>query len=180
MASSNYVAVAKDIQVLGQTFQSFLTENGEVVFSKTSTARGLDLSDPKRVSEILASKSFKSLPGHNSSDSENNKLRAVVGSSTVSISVVTLSQLAQLVNYLAEKGDDRAIAMQQASFAVMLQQSVDVAYNVTRESAEYTDSASQLATLLEKQRKELREMSGRVTNPYLACNTYTANNNLIC
>jgi hypothetical protein len=90
-----------------------------------------------------------------------------------------MTELSELVNYLAERGHDRAVAMQQASFAVMLQQSVDVAYNVTRESAEYTDSASELATLLEKQRKELREMSGRVTNPYLACNTYTANNNLI-
>ena len=69
--------------------------------------------------------------------------------------------------------------MQQASFAVMLQQSVDVAYGVNRESVEYTVQAANLAKLIEARRNELRTMSGALTNPYLACNTYLDNNEFI-
>lgn len=171
-----YVATPKDITVLGQIFQSFATETGEVVFSQSSSSVGLDIAETS-VRRFLSENSPKALQGKVSG--VRHFLKAKVGESVQKISVVSMADLTAIVSYLADKGHDRAVAMQQASFALMLQQSVDVAYNVTRESKEYTDKASHLALLLEKTRKELREISGRVTNPTLACNLYTANNTLV-
>lgn len=169
----SYIAVEKIIEVLGQKFQSFKTEDGEVVFSQTSAALGLDIAS-STILRLKQSEAFKALPGNSSVI-----LRLKVSHSIKPIAVVTMAELANIVSLLAERGHDRAVAMQQASFAIMLQQSVDVAYGVQRESREYTEAAADLALLLEKTRRELREMSGRITNPTIACNLYQVNNDLV-
>lgn len=168
-----YTAVAKDITVLGQQFQSFLNEAGQVVFSIVSAARGLDKPETS-FRRLRASKQLKALLGK---APETSTLKTNV--SPRSISVVTMTELTQMVNILAEQGDDRAISMQQASFALMLQQSVDVAYGTKRESEEYTSKASELAKVIEEERQSLRRFSGSITNPTIACNLYTFNNDLV-
>lgn len=171
----SYIAEPKEIEVLGQKFQSFLDESGNVVFSQTSAAKGLNLTTPYRITEIQASKSFKAIC---SKDFEIRKtLKTTV--SPRAISVVTMSELTELVNYLASRGDDRAVAMQQASFATVLQMSVDTAYGVSRDRQEYVDAATQAAKWLEERRKELRKVSYQLTNPTIACNLYQYNNELV-
>jgi hypothetical protein len=174
-----YVSEAKTIQVLGQEFQSFLTEEGSVVFSQSSVAKGLDISESyaRKAFALSSSEKPETLTGYVKSGRTKIKVRS--GKSVQHISVVTMTDLTLMVSYLADRDHDRATAMQQASFAIMLQQSVDVAYGTERPAQEYVDRAAELAILVEKTRKELREISGRITNPTIACNLYKVNNQLV-
>ena len=65
------------------------------------------------------------------------------------ISVVTQSDLVLLVQLVAEKGYPIAKSMQEASFAVLLQQSVDEALGVSRTRKEYLDAGANLRQKLE-------------------------------
>jgi hypothetical protein len=168
-----YVSEAKTIQVLGQEFQSFLTEEGSVVFSQSSVAKGLGVAESS-IRSLRQSKQLEDLQG------KRSDIRSLkVSHSRKPINVVNMTELTIMVGVLADRDHDRATAMQQASFAIMLQQSVDVAYGTERPAQEYVDRAAELAILVEKTRKELREISGRITNPTIACNLYKVNNQLV-
>jgi hypothetical protein len=168
-----YTAEKRMVNVSGQEFESYLTEDGEVVFSQTSAALGLAVSESV-IRSIRSAKRLKALQG------DGSVIRSLrVSHGRRPISVVSMAELTELVGYLAERGHDRAVAMQQASFAVMLQASVDEAYGVVRERAEYLRAAASLAALIEECREKLRKISGAMTNPTLACNVYVANNTLI-
>lgn len=168
-----YIAVATNITVLGQTFESFKTEDGQVVFSQSSSATGLDIGESS-IRSLRQSKAIKAIQGKGS---VTRSLRTVKSNNP--IAVVTMAELTAIVSLLSERGKPRAIAMQQASFAVTLQMAVDTAYGVNRENQEYLDSAADLARRIEKHRKELRTASGAITNPTLACNLYNFNNDLV-
>jgi hypothetical protein len=132
------------VNVLGVVFQAFIDpQNKQAVFSQRGTARALKM--PKTsLTDIINSKAFKQLRG---SDLPWARLKTTV--SPTPISVVTQSDLILIVQIASEKGFPVAKSMQDASFAVLLQESVDRALGVDRDREEYIQAGTQLRLQLE-------------------------------
>ena len=145
MISLNRVAeIPNGIKVLGVKFQSFIDPRiDQPVFSQVGAARGLEI-PARSLRRILSSEEFKRLRG---SSLPLGGLDTAVSSKP--ISVVTQTDLVLLVQLAAEKGYLVAKSMQEASFAVLLQQSVDEALGVERTRKEYLDAGASLRQKLE-------------------------------
>ncbi len=132
------------VDVLGVEFQAFVDpDRKQAVFSQRGTARALKM--PKTsLTDILHSTAFKSLGG---GDSPRPTLNTTVSSRP--ISVVTQSDLVLIVQIASEKGNSVAQSMQDASFAVLLQESVDRALNINRDRNEYIQLGIDLRLQLE-------------------------------
>lgn len=132
------------IKVLGVKFQAFVDpETAQPVFSQRGAARALQMPGTS-LRRILASNNFKALRGK---DLPCAELDTTVSSKP--ISVITQTDLVFLVQIAAEKGYLVAKSMQEASFAVLLQQSVDEALGVARTRKEYLDVGATLRQRLE-------------------------------
>lgn len=135
---------AFSIPVLGVSFQAFIDPTtNQAVFSQRGAADGLKIPESS-LRKILSSESFKALRGNSSPCA---KLSTEV--SPKAISIVTQSDLVILVKLAAEKGYPVAISMQDASFAVLLQQSVDEVIGVERSRTEYLEGGASLRQQLE-------------------------------
>jgi hypothetical protein len=133
-----------EIAVLGESFQSFIDpSSNQPVFSYRGTARALNIPS-MTVKRTITSKEFKALRGN---ESPCTKLSTTV--SSMPISVITQSDLVILVKLLAAKGHSRAVSMQEASFAVLLQQSVDELLDVERSRRDYLEGGATLRQQLE-------------------------------
>lgn len=132
------------IKVLGVPFQAFVDpETTQPVFSQRAAARALQMPGTS-LRRILASDNFKTLRG---ADLPCAELNTTVSSKP--ISVITQTDLVFLVQIAAEKGYPVAKSMQEASFAVLLQQSVDEALGIARTRKEYLDAGATLRQRLE-------------------------------
>lgn len=133
------------IDVLGVNFQSFLDPStGFPVFSQSGASRGLDI--PRRsVVDIMASERFKALRGKESPMGE--KLLTEVNSQP--ILVITQTDLVILVQIGSEKKYPVPQSMQEASFAVLLQQSIDEKLNISRPRKEYLKAGATARQKLE-------------------------------
>jgi len=136
--------IKNGIKVLGVKFQAFIDpETKQAVFSQSGVARGLQI--PRHsAATILKSHQFKALRG-----SAFSPPRILTEVNSQPISVVTQADLVLLVQIAAEKGYPIANSMQEASFAVLLQQSVDEALNTSRSRKEYLDAGASLRQKLE-------------------------------
>ena len=133
---------AKEIKipVLGVEFQAFTDPTiSQPVFSRRGTARALRIHH-RTVTRILSSEEFNILRGE---DIQWRTLDTEVNPNP--ISVVTQSDLVLLVQIAAEKGYPVARSMQEASFAVLLQQSVDEALQKDRTRKEYLEAGASLS-----------------------------------
>jgi len=136
---NNDRAIAFEINVLGVSFQSFVDpSSNQPVFSQRGTARALNISRTS-MARTIASEEFKALRGNRSSWAKLN-----TNVSSRPISVITQSDLVILVKLLADKGHSTAISMQDASFALLLQQSVDEALGVERSRGDYLKAGATL------------------------------------
>lgn len=132
------------VNVLGVEFQAFIDpQSDQAVFSQRGTARALKMPRTS-LRRILTSGGFKALRGGNFSCPT---LDTTVSSKP--ISVVTQSDLVLIVQIASEKGNPVAQSMQDASFAVLLQESVDRALGVEREREDYIQSGTDLRLQLE-------------------------------
>lgn len=132
------------VNVLGVEFQAFIDpQSKQAVFSQRGTARALKMPRTS-LRRILTSESFKALRGGNFSCPT---LDTTVSSKP--ISVVTQTDLVLIVQIASEKSNPVAKSMQDASFAVLLQESVDHALGVEREREEYLQSGTDLRLQLE-------------------------------
>ena len=133
------------IDVLGVNFQAFIDpSSGQPVFSQSGVARGLKI--PRRsAAQIIGSEGFKALCGKDFSMAR--KLLTIANSQP--ISVVTQSDLVILVRIASEKGYAVAKSMQDASFAVLLQQSIDEKLNIDRPRKEYLEAGATLRQRIE-------------------------------
>jgi len=133
-----------EVKVLGVKFQAFVDpETKQPVFSQSGAARALQISE-RTVRRILVSDEFRSLRGKGL---QRGTLHTTVNPNP--ISVVTQADLVLLVQIAADRGFSIARSMQEASFAVLLQQSVDEALNVNRERREYLEAGATLRQKLE-------------------------------
>ena len=132
------------VQVLGVTFQAFVDPSiNQAVFSQSGAARGLKI-PRKSAANILSSEQFKRLRGGDFPMAE-----LLTEANSRPISVVTQSDLVLLVQIAAEKGYLVAKSMQDASFAILLQQSVDEALKIERSRKEYLEAGATLRQKLE-------------------------------
>lgn len=139
-----YVApeIKGGVKVLGIKFQAFVGPTQQVIFSQSGAARGLKI-PRKTVGDILSSEKFK-IRGNNSPMA---KVLTTINSQP--ISALTQTDLVLLVQIAAEKGYSVARSMQEASFAILLQQSVDEALEVSRSRQEYLEAGATLRERLE-------------------------------
>ena len=139
-----YRAPEIKVKVLGVKFQAF-TDPGisQTIFSQRGSARALKI-PARSLRRILASDEFKCLRGN---DLPWGRLDTEVSSKP--ISVITQTDLVLLVQIAADKGYSVAKSMQEASFAVLLQQSVDQALGTERPIQEYLDKGASLQQQLE-------------------------------
>lgn len=136
--------IPEGVKVLGIKFQAFIDpKTNQAVFSQSGAARGLDI-PRKSFLDILNSDEFKLLRGN---DSPMAKLPTTVNSQP--ISVVTQADLVLLVRIAADKGYPVAKSMQDASFAILLQESVDHALKINRDRQEYREAGATLRQKLE-------------------------------
>lgn len=132
------------VQVMGITFQAFIDPSTkQAVFSQSGAARGLQI-PRKSADNIFASEQFKHLRG---GDFPMAELLTEVNSRP--ISVVTQADLVLLVQIASEKEYLVAKSMQNASFAILLQQSVDEALKIERSRKEYLEAGATLRQRLE-------------------------------
>ena len=133
------------VNVLGVEFQAFLDpQSKQPVFSQRGTARALKMPRTSFLTRILHSDAFKRLRGGNFS---RPTLNTIVSSQP--ISVVTQLDLVLIVQIASEQGNAVAKSMQDASFAVLLQESVDRALGADRDREEYIQSGTDLRLQLE-------------------------------
>lgn len=136
--------ISGGIKVLGVKFQAFVDPStSQPVFSQRGAARALKMPGTS-LRRILMSEDFKALRGGYYCCTELNTTV-----SSTPISVITQADLVLLVQIAAEKGYFVARSMQEASFAVLLQQSVDEALGVERTRKEYLDAGASLRQKLE-------------------------------
>lgn len=180
--ASNYVANPVIVELSGFKFQSFKTEDGQVVFSQSSCIKGLGVPRATFIDNLTklgcrenTNESPKELPGKTSKMS--GKLKTSVNNRP--ISVVTMGQLLEIITHFASKGYDIPVAMQTANMMTDLQRSVDRAYGTLQSDDTYKTAQEQAADFVLEQRMRLRKLSGARTNKVLACNTYSLNNDLI-
>lgn len=147
---SEYIAQETVVSVLGVQLQGYKTKDGSVVYSQVGTAKGLGiarstLQNALKVVRGLAS--LKALTGEPASHSNPNNLASLkvyTASGVQNISTITKPELILLVEHLASKGDAQAKALVTASFAVVLQQSEDEAYQIERSRSEYLEAGAKL------------------------------------
>jgi hypothetical protein len=138
--------IQNPVIVLGVEFQAFISPiENRLVFSQSGAARGLKI-DEKTVRRIFGSKKFNALQGM---DLMRGKLYTTENSNP--ISVVTQGDLALLVKICAEKAFPTAKAMHDASFAMLLQESVDIALGIARPRENYITRGVELRRQLEQQ-----------------------------
>jgi hypothetical protein len=129
----------KSFPVLGIDFQGFSDPQiNQVVFSQSGVARALKIHE-KTVRRWLASHRFKSFRGD-----RLDPATLLTEVSTKPISVVTQADLVILVRIGAERGSPVARSMHDASFAVLLQQSVDQVLGINRSIKQYLDQGATL------------------------------------
>lgn len=146
LASYRVPEIPNGIEVLGVRFQAFIDPQiSEAVFSQRGVARALKI-PRSSLANILTSEAFKTLLGKGYSW-PSRRLNTTV--STRPIAIVTQLDLVFLVQIAAEKGYPVAKSMQEASFAVLLQQSVDEALNISRTRSEYLEAGANLRQQLE-------------------------------
>lgn len=158
-----YVAPEVKVVVLGVEFQAFKTEDSRVVFSQSGVARGFEI-DETSVRRIRASKTLKALPDKDFSP--GGRLKTT--SNSQPISVVTEAELVAMVGILAERGNDRAVAMHQASFAVVLKAEVDKALGQPTDTKEDIAKAAKLREQAEQARVQAREDGKLARNDFTA------------
>lgn len=130
--------------VLGVKFQAFVDPTtNQAVFSQIGVSRALK-NDEKTIRRWLASKAFERLRGK---ASRFGTLLTKV--STKPISVVTQADLVALVQIGARRDNAVAKSMQDASFAVLLQESVDLALGIQRPRSEYLTKGATLRQQIE-------------------------------
>lgn len=123
---------AKEFPVLGVIFQGFLDPRiNQVVFSQSEVARALRI-DERTVRRWLDSYRFRVLRGE---PFLRGTLLTEVSSNP--ISVVTQADLVVLIRIGAERKNSVARSMHDASFAVLLQQSVDQVLGISRPISQY-------------------------------------------
>lgn len=132
------------VNVLGVEFQAFIDpQSNQAVFSQRGTARALKM--PRTSFRgILSSERFKAL--------RVGCFPCATLNTTVSskpITVVTQTDLVLIVQIASEKGNPVAKSMQDASFAVLLQESVDRALGVERKREKYIQLGIDLRVQLE-------------------------------
>ncbi|MGD1948063.1 MAG: hypothetical protein ACFB14_00225 [Leptolyngbyaceae cyanobacterium] len=128
---------ALDFPVLGVKFQGFLDPRiNQVVFSQSGVARALKAAGTT-LRRWLASESFKALNG-----GPSGRATLLTEVSTLPISVVTQTDLVSLIRIGAQNGNPVARSMQDASFATVLQQSVDQVLGTHRPTQEYLDKGT--------------------------------------
>jgi hypothetical protein len=126
-----------DFPVLGVSFQGFLDPRiNQVVFSQRGVARALKAAE-STVRRWLASEPFKTF---NSKASMRATLQTEANGNP--ISVVTQADLVALIRIGAEAGNSVARSMHDASFATVLQQSVDQVLGIERPVEEYLDKGT--------------------------------------
>ena len=131
--------VAGGFNVLGVVFQGFVhPETNQVVFSLRGVSRGLEIHH-RQVARILGSEAFKSL-----SAKAFNPAKLLTTAARPPISVVTQTDLTFLVKIASKKGYPVAESMQDASFAVLLQQSIDVTLKTQRNLTTYLEAGTTL------------------------------------
>ena len=129
--------ISGGIDVLGVKFQAFIhPKTNQAIFSRSSVSRSLEIS-LRSIVRIIESEQFKALRGE---DFQIGRLLTTV--SPRSIAVVTQTDLVCIVKIASEKGFPVAKSMQDASFAVLLQQSIDEKLNVSRSRKEYLDAGA--------------------------------------
>lgn len=198
--TSEYIAPEiKEFNVLGVPFQAFIDENGQTVFSEIGVERGMQPEKAKGWLKSIRSRSsfparqsqsqqalqpFKTQPFRTSKDipataDTAQYLKTKTGRGTQTIRVITAAELLSVVSYLAERGNARAISMQEAGFAAILQQTIDDYDGIQRTHKEYNEPATQLRKNREQARVELRSITGKFTTPTFHCNVFKPNNNLL-
>ncbi len=136
--------IPEGVKVLGIKFQAFIDpKTNQAVFSQSGAARGLDIPRQSFL-DILNSDEFKLLRGD---DFPMAKLPTKVNSQP--ISVVTQADLVLLVRIAADKGYPVAKSMQDASFAILLQESVDHALKINRDRQQYLEAGATIRQKLE-------------------------------
>jgi hypothetical protein len=144
MPNKKYRAPEIQVNILGVDFQAFISpDDTRPVFSQMGVCRALKIPQTS-VRDILKSKDFKRLQGKSFPTA---RLLTTVNSRP--INVVTQSDLVLLVRIASESGYPVAKSMQDASFAVLLQESVDKALGVERPRQEYLDQGASLRQKLE-------------------------------
>jgi hypothetical protein len=132
------------VTVLGVVFQAFVDpETKQAVFSQSGVARALAV-DEKTIRRWLRSKLFERLQSKAFSPG-----RLLTEVSTTPIVVVTQADLVVLVKIASRRGNAIASTMQDASFPVVLQQSVDEALGIDRPRSEYLVKGAMLRQRLE-------------------------------
>lgn len=127
------------VTVLGVKFQGFVSpKTNQVVFSQSGVARALKRHE-STVRSWLDSKRFKSLRGKSF---PRAKLLTEVNSRPITI--VTQADLVVLVQIGSERGDPVAKSMQDASFATLLQESVDQVLGIERPREQYLTQGASL------------------------------------
>lgn len=144
MSERSFVAPEIRVEVLGVEFQAFIDPTQtRPVFSKIGASRALKMPQTT-VRRILESNDFKRLSGRHSPFA---KLYTTVN--TRPIAVVTQLDLVCLVQIAADRGYPVAKSMQEASFAVLLQESVDKAMGIERPRQTYLSRGASLRQRLE-------------------------------
>ncbi len=132
------------VKVLGVVFQGFIDPaTNQAVFSQSGVYRGLEIPETQ-LRRMLRSEAFKTLAGK-----AFNPAKLLTTAAKPPISVVTQTDLTLLVKLASEKGYPVAKSMQDASFAVILQQSIDEALGIERTRKEYLDEGAILRKRLE-------------------------------
>lgn len=142
---------ALDFPVLGVHFQGFLDPRlNQVVFSQRGVARALKAAE-STVRRWLASDQFKA---YNSGHSMRATLLTEANGNP--ISVVTQADLVVLIKIGSENCNPVARSMQDASFATVLQQSVDQVLGIKRPTKEYLDKGAAVRQKVESRNEYLR------------------------
>lgn len=130
--------------VLGVEFQGFVEPHDDhVVFSQSGVGRALNVSESS-VRRWTRSKLFERLRGKPFAP-----VRLLTTANPMPINVVTQADLVILVKIASRKGNAIAKSMQDASFPVVLQQSVDEALGIQRPTSEYLSHGAMLRHRLE-------------------------------
>lgn len=138
-SESKKTVSAQDFPVLDVVFQGFSNPaHKQVVFSQRGVARALKINE-RTVRRWLCSYRFEVLRGR---PFLRDTLLTEVNSNP--ISVVTQADLVVLIRIGTERGNPVARSMHDASFAVLLQQSVDQALGIARPIKQYLKQGATL------------------------------------
>jgi len=171
MVEQRIPEVPGGFNVLGVVFQGFIDPaTNQVVFSLPGVAQGLEISKSQSF-YLLNSEAFKALAGRNS-----NRSKLLTTTAKPPISVITQSDLTLLVKLASEKGYPVAKSMQDASFAIILQQLIDETLGVNRNRKEYLDAGANLQKRLTKYQKATQKDKRDYRKSYQDLKKTTFNN----